>query len=70
MDTPDIIAPITTYTVTYGLDQDGDMALTEEWTHHEYPDRPVPMIIRSGILAMAQQSLTLDCIPGPDDEDD
>lgn len=71
MDHPEIIAPIATYTVTYGLDQDGDLALNEEWTNHENSDRPVPMMIKAGMITLAQQSLTLDCLPTPhDDEDD
>lgn len=67
MDTPEIIAPIATVTITYGIDSDGDLAHHETWKNGE-GDSPVPMIIRAGMLTMAQQSLTFDCLPS--DEDD
>lgn len=70
MKLPEIIAPSVPVTVTYGLDSEGDMAITEHWKNHDGGGLP-PMVIRAGMLAMVQQSLTLesaDCWVSEDDE--
>ena len=70
MKLPEIIAPSVSVTVTYGLDSEGDMAIAEHWKNHEGGGLP-PMVIRAGMLAMVQQSLTLesaDCWGSEDDE--
>lgn len=69
MKLPEIIAPSVSVTVTYGLDSEGDMAITEHWKNHEGGGLP-PMVIRAGMLAMVQQSLTLESADCWDSEDD
>lgn len=56
------------FTTTYGLDADGQPHLTEQWDNLSDPGERVPMILRAGLLTMAQQSLTADaCDMIPDD---
>lgn len=61
----DIAIPVATYTLTYGLDEDGQPAIKEEWESHG--DEEVPMLTKTGLLAMAQQTLMMDTL-GVDDE--
>lgn len=69
MKLPEIIAPSVSVTITYGLDSEGDMAITEHWENHEGGGLP-PMVIMAGMLTMAQQSLTLESADYWDSEDD
>lgn len=46
------------FTVTYGLDHDGQPYLTEQWDNLSDPGEIIPMVTRAGLLTMAQQSLT------------
>lgn len=61
----DIAVPIATFTLTYGLDEDGQPVIEEEW--ESYGDHEVPMLTKAGLLAMAQQTLTMDSL-GVDEE--
>lgn len=61
----DIAIPVATYTLTYGLDEDGHHTIEEEWQSHG--DEEVPMLTKTGPLAMAQQTLTMNIL-GVDDE--
>lgn len=61
----DIAIPVATYTLTYGLDKDGHLTIEEEWASHG--DEEVPMLTKTGLLAMAQQTLMMDIL-GVDDE--
>lgn len=61
----DIAIPVATYTLTYGLDEDGHPTIEEEW--QSYGDEEVPMLTKTGLLAMVQQTLMMDIL-GVDDE--
>lgn len=54
----EIAVPLASLTLTYGLDQDGEPILAEHWQSHD-DAMEVPFIIRTGMLSMAQQSLTI-----------
>lgn len=63
----EISVPVATFTLTYGLDDRGNPIIGEEW--ESYGDEEVPMLTKTGLLAMAQQTLMMDII-GVDDGDE
>ena len=67
---PDIHIPIASYTMHYGLDHHGEPTITEAWTNHQHHTEEVPMLTRTGLLTMAQQTLTAEALGHFDTHDD
>ena len=64
----DVEVGICQATITYGLDHDGQPYITEEWTNLAEPGEIIPMITRTGLLTMAQQTLTGEALGLSNDE--
>lgn len=64
-----ITMPTARLTIEYGLDDEGESIMAEQWENLADPDYTVPMITKAGMLAMAQQTLTYYAL-GMDDDDD
>lgn len=60
--------PIARFEIEYGLDEYGEMVISEAWVNL-FGDGGVPMIVKAGMLQMAQQSLVAESF-GLDKEDD
>ena len=63
-----ITMPTARLTIEYGLDDEGESIMAEQWENLADPDYTVPMITKAGMLAMAQQSLTYYAL-GLDEDD-
>jgi hypothetical protein len=68
MSVQNIEVGICRFTVTYGLGNDGQPYLTEQWENLSEPGEIIPMITRTGLLTMAQQTLTGEALGLSNDE--
>lgn len=62
MNDDEILVPTARLTIEYGIRGDGHPIISTAWENLTDHGAPVPMITRAGLIAMEQQSLTIEAL--------